>query len=48
MSAQSEELKEYVDNEIGLLKNQLGKMMEHHERNSSVLDKILDTLLKEK
>jgi hypothetical protein len=43
-----EDLKVYVDDEITILKTQMEKIMEHHERNSAVIDKILDRLLKKK
>lgn len=43
-----EDLKAYVDKEITILKTQLTKIMEYHERNSAVIDKILDKLLKKR
>lgn len=43
-----EDLKAYVDEEITILKTQMEKIMEYHERNSAVIGKILDKLLKKK
>lgn len=43
-----EDLKEYVDKEITILKLQLEKVMDYHERNSVIIDKILDKLLEKK
>ena len=43
-----EDLKAYMDEEISILKIQLEKIMEYHERNSAVIDKILDKLLKKR